>query len=278
MLRIGRIDYANCTPIFMQIEKQISKETSSIVHGVPAELNASLARGEIDICISSSIEFTRHASEYAIMPGYCIGSDGPVKSVLLFTTRPVEEMEGEDMLVTSESATSVVLLQILMNKRWGLKNFTLTASSLPWQDALQRSPALLLIGDRALQAASHKTDGYCYDLGQEWKILTGLPFVYALWLVNRKSASGKKKALSHFRQLLEEATDTIATRAEQLAENAPESEWIEVKQLADYWRNCITYRLDAAHLSGLAKFYQFAAEIGMIKSATQPFFLDLKFL
>ena len=275
MLRIGRIDYANCTPLFMQLEDKLPGETTAIVHGVPATLNARLAKGEIDICISSSIEFSRHADDYAILPGHCIGSVGPVKSVLLFTNRPVEELSGEQLLVTSESATSVILLQILLAKRWGLSGCSLQTSSVPWQDALQQSPGLLLIGDRALQAASDIAAVHCYDLGQEWKNLTGLPFVYALWLINRTSAKGKERALTQFSLLLEQARERIEPDAELLAARAPESVWAGVQPLADYWRHAITYHLDAAHLAGLERFYAFAAELGLISAAPQPVFYPL---
>ena len=269
MLRIGRIDYANCTPLFMQLEHMLPEETTTIVHGVPASLNAKLANGEIDICISSSIEFSRHAGEYAILPGHCIGSVSEVKSVLLFTTRPAEELAGEQLLVTSESATSVVLLQILLAKHWGLSGCSLQKTSLPWQEALQQSPGLLLIGDRALQAASGSAGSYCYDLGQEWNVMTGLPFVYALWLINQASAQGKEGALVTFSQLLEQARERVVPDAKRLASQAPEAAWVGIQALADYWRNAITYQLDQAHLAGLERFYQLAAELGLITSRPQ---------
>lgn len=269
MLRIGRIDYANCTPLFMQLEEKLPGDTTTIVHGVPASLNAKLASGDIDICISSSIEFSRHADQYAILPGHCIGSVGPVKSVLLFTTRPVEELAGEPLLVTSESATSVILLQILLAKRWGLSGCSVVPTSLPWQDALQQSPGLLLIGDRALQAASSSAAIHCYDLGQQWMELTGLPFVYALWLINRSAGVGKEAALTRFSQLLEWARERIIPDAELLAAAAPEAVWVGIQALADYWRNAITYQLDEAHLAGLERYYQLAAELGLISSRPQ---------
>lgn len=273
MLRIGRIDYANCTPLFMQLEARLPVDTIEIVHGVPATLNARLASGEIDLCISSSIEFSRHAGEYAILPGHCIGSVGPVKSVLFFTRCPVEQLAGKQVFVTSESATSVVLLQILLAKRWGLSGCSVVPTSLPLTDALQQSSGLLLIGDNALQGVSAGLPGYCYDLGQEWHTLTGLPFVYALWLINRKSARGKDAAMGQFIALLDQARDRIIPDAELLASSAPESAWFGLQPLADYWRYAITYQLDAAHLAGLQRYYLLAAELGLIPAVPELVFL-----
>lgn len=275
MLKIGRIDYANCTPLFLQLEAQLSPTSTEIVHGVPATLNQRLSLGEIDICISSSIEFLRHADEYAILPEHCIGSDGPVKSVLLFTTRPVQELAGQQLLVTSESATSVILLQILLKQHWGLADCSVVATSLPIHEALQQAPGILLIGDRALRAATDLEARYCYDLGQEWKLLTGLPFVYALWLINRSSAKGKEAALKQFFSLLGHARDRIIPDAAQLAARASEAAWFGLEPLADYWRGAITYHLDAAHLAGLKRFYQLAAQLHLIASAAEPEFYPL---
>jgi chorismate dehydratase len=273
MLRVGRIDYANCTPLFMQLEERLPADLIEIVHGVPATLNAKLASGEIDLCISSSIEFSRHADEYAILHGHCIGSTGPVKSVLFFTRCPVEQLASKQLSVTSESATSVILLQILLAKRWGLSGCSVVPTSLPFYDALQQSSGLLLIGDKALQAAASGLQGYCYDLGQEWQTLTGLPFVYALWLINRRSACGKDAAIGQFIALLDQARERIIPDAELLASSASESAWFGLQPLADYWRHAITYQLDAAHLAGLQRYYFLAAELGLIPAVPEPVFL-----
>jgi chorismate dehydratase len=269
MLRVGRIDYANCTPLFIQLEEDLPADIVEIVHGVPATLNAKLASGEIDLCISSSIEFSRHSDDYAILPGHCIGSTGPVKSVLFFTRCPVEQLAGDQLLVTSESATSVVLLQILLAKRWGVSGCSVIPTSLPFPDALQQSSGLLLIGDKALKAVSRDVSVYCYDLGQEWQSLTGLPFVYALWLINRTAAHGKASAMTQFSKFLDLARDRIIPDAELLAAQAPESVWFGMQPLVDYWRSSITYKLDDAHLAGLHYYYLFAAELGLIPTVPE---------
>jgi chorismate dehydratase len=275
MLRIGRIDYANCTPLFMQLESSLPPDSTEIVRGVPATLNSSLAKGEIDICISSSIEFTRHSDEYSILPGNCIGSDGSVRSVLFFSSRPVEELSGQQFLVTSESATSVILLQILLIKRWGLSDCSLNKTSLPWNEAMQQTNGLLLIGDNALKAASAAPTPYCYDLGKEWKELTGLPFVYALWLINRKSSKGKEEALTCLLAMIDQARENISSDADILALKAPESSWITPATLSDYWKNSITYNLDRRHLAGLQMFYQLAAELNLISDIPEPVFFPV---
>ena len=263
MLKIGWIDYANCTPLLLQIEKPLIEAGIELVHGVPAELNSSLSKGEIDLCISSSIEFARHSDEYAILPGHCIGSDGPVMSVLLFSPRKVSELAGEKILVTSESATSVVLLKILLSRHWGLDNCILEPSSLCWKDTLSSGHAALLIGDSALKAAIEGDFAFCYDLGEEWKAMTALPFVYALWQVNLASAAGKKNDISILLGLLDRAKDMNPARLDELSSAASERSWMGQEYLRRYWQH-ISYDFDGSHRRGLELFYAIAAEMSLV--------------
>lgn len=268
MLKVGWIDYANCSPLLLQIEHRLPGTGISLEHGVPAQLNAALAAGEIDLCISSSIEFARHADEYFVLPGHCIGSDGPVQSVLLLTNRPVQELSAERLLVTAESATSVVLLEILLARHWGLSGFSIESSRLPWREALTQAPGVLLIGDAALRAAMDGGAPHCYDLGAVWKDMTGLPFVFALWQVTQTAVAREPENLLRLLALLDQARDQMSGRLEQLAGVAPEAHWMGAAPLAEYWRH-ITYRLDERHLAGLNRFYCMATELGLIKSAPQ---------
>ncbi len=274
MLKVGWIDYANCSPLLLQIEGHLADFGIVLRHGVPAQLNAALAAGQIDVCISSSIEFARHANEYHVLPGHCIGSDGPVQSVLLFTNRPVQELGGRQILVTAESATSVVLLQILLSRHWGLTGYRIETNKLPWQEALATAEAVLLIGDSALQAAMAEQAAYCYDLGAAWHEMTGLPFVFALWQVHQAAVRTKSDRLGRLLALLDQARDRMPERLDQLAERASETEWIDAARLADYWRH-ITYRLDARHLSGLDHFYRLATDLGLIGESATPHFLTV---
>ena len=114
MLRIGQIEYANCTPLFHVLREQFPGSGYEFVTGVPAELNRMLLAGEIDVCPSSSIEYAYHPDRYTILPHLSISSIGAVASVLLFSKVPVEELDGLKIRLSSESATSVNLLKILL--------------------------------------------------------------------------------------------------------------------------------------------------------------------
>src|SRR5687768_4602767 len=120
MLRIGHIDYSNCIPVHAALLHEPPPGVE-VVHGTPAELNRALAAGQIDVAPCSSIEFALHAEEYRLLPGLVIGSNGPVKSILLEITRDFSNLSGAPVAVPTASATSVVLLRILLQIRFGVQ-------------------------------------------------------------------------------------------------------------------------------------------------------------
>src|SRR5262249_30279437 len=107
MLRIGEISYLNCTPIFTVLRDRFDDTGYASVRGMPAELNAKLRKGEIDLCPSSSIEYARNPESYLILPDLSISAVGAVKSVLLFSNVPIERLDGASIALTGESETSV---------------------------------------------------------------------------------------------------------------------------------------------------------------------------
>ena len=274
MLRVGKITYANCTPIFDGLER-MNLPYVEIVPGVPSALNDALARGDIDLCISSSIEFPRHADDYLIMPDFCIASDGAVQSVLFFSMLPLKQLHGREVLVTSESATSVILLQILLERYWLVRDVTVTRTTLSVAQALKASPAVLVIGDTALQAhLDPPSQVTCYDLGEIWKCYTGLPFVYALWLVHRKAVQDKARELALFREALVTVHRDMIVKSAEIAQRAVERTWIPLDRLKAYWTEAIQYHLTTRHLQGVEAFYREACLSNAIFEVPHLQFVD----
>ena len=263
MLRIGRIEYANCTPIFRALQDIRPCDDYQFVGGVPAQLNAMLAIGMIDVCPSSSIEYALHPERYLILPQLSISSVGAVASVLLFSSVPLEKLNGRKILLSSESATSVNLLKILLEKRFGFTcSYAVHAAS--FDEALRDAPALLLIGDAALRESTLRSDLLVYDLGQLWYEWTGLPFVYALWLCKRQVAEDRYAEVAALAGYLVESKKNARNNLQSIAEGAPEALWMGAERLAAYWRENISYDLDEKHLEGLNLFYQYCSEIDLL--------------
>jgi chorismate dehydratase len=264
MLRVGQIEYANCTPLFAALKKQFSCSSYHFVSGVPAELNAMLRRGEIDVCPSSSIEYAKNFERYVLLPGISISSVGPVKSVLLFSRFPIEHLDQTAIGLTTESDTSVNLLKILLARHFNLQNrFERTA--LPLQDALEQFSALLLIGDAALREGMTRRDFHVYDLGELWYRFTGLPFVFALWIATREAMERRGEDLKLLSRELLEAKRIAYDSYGEIAAISRERAWIDQESLVAYWRT-ISYELTPLHLEGATTFFREAREIGLLEA------------
>jgi Predicted periplasmic solute-binding protein len=188
-MKIGWIDYLNTLPF--QIERF---KDFQIVKDVPSNLNKLLFEGKIDVGIISAAEYLEHYYKYFILPDLSISSCKDVKSVILASHIPLEDVEK--IYITKESKTSVnllrVIFEIFLNKKPEYKPF----------ESLKNKPSLLLIGDKALK---HKSDyPYVYDLSKIWFDYTNLPFTFALWCVNKEYFLSNREKVYNFQRKLKE--------------------------------------------------------------------------
>src|SRR5882672_10467081 len=194
-MRIGRIGYINCAPVYGAIDRGIVAlpPAAQLVTGTPAELNDLLVAGELDVSVISAVEYARHAKELLLLPELAISCDGPVRSVALFAKQPVSRLGGSTVLLSASSRTSVGLLELLCKDVWKIEpKFAQARAEAQDLDALAALPheAVLVIGDAALTLAARGTYPHRYDLGTEWKQWTGLPFVFAVWAARRAADPG----------------------------------------------------------------------------------------
>jgi len=261
-LAVGHITYANCVPFFHYLAEVGFR--GRIVEGVPAELNRLLSTGAIDVSPSSSFEYACRWQDYLLLPGHSISSCGPVRSVLLFAARPIEELEGAEIALTGESATSVNLLHILLGEFYGFRKVTYRVPERPVEALIAEGVPALLIGDRALRAALGAT-GKVYDLGELWYRFTGLPFVFALWILCREAAQTKQQEVTALLRQLTASRSRAFASLETVAAATPERQWMGEPGLVAYWR-CMSYELDERHLAGLRHFFTLAVKYGLLKA------------
>ncbi|MDH5561579.1 MAG: menaquinone biosynthesis protein, partial [Deltaproteobacteria bacterium] len=130
------------------------------------------------------IEYALNPDIYFILPDLSISADGPVKSIYLFLKKPLEDLRNDTIVLTEFSLTSVHLIQFL------LKDFLIDFT----QDKTIGATGELLIADEAIKRFYDNKDPYIYDLSELWKVKTGLPFVFALWVIRRDSFYKNRKA------------------------------------------------------------------------------------
>jgi chorismate dehydratase len=228
-------------------------------------LNRLLAGGEIDVSISSSFEYARSWRDYLLLPEMSISSAGPVQSVLLIASRPLDELQGEEIALTGESATSVNLLQVLLREFHGWPEVRFHLPDRSVEEVIAADGTALLIGDRALRAVlAPEPPRYVVDLGELWYRHTGLPFVFALWILRQESAREKREDFLALLGQLQASKRRAFASLEALAEASVYYRWLEKTRLIDYWR-AMSYDLTEAHLQGLRLFFSLCRKHGLLE-------------
>jgi chorismate dehydratase len=258
MIRLGHIEYSNCFPLHAELLEQRHPDVQ-IVHGVPSELNRALAAGEIDIAPASSIEYARHADRYRVLPEFVIGSKGAVHSILFETTRPIEELNETRIAIPTASATSVVLLKILLRLKYNVAVRFEWFRQEKWGDPFQRgADAVLWIGDVALRRSFTGTR-LVYDLGSEWTQWTSLPFAFAIWQTTL--APDRDAELEPIMDSFRRSRSYFRDNAAELAEQHAEEFGMLPQRLARYWKS-LCYEFDPAMQEGLLHFYRLSHALG----------------
>ena len=172
-IKVSAVSYTNTLPFLQGIKasKKLLQQIDLSVD-VPAECARKLIQNEADLGIVPIAALTR-IPNYQIIADYCIGSDGPVDSVFIFSTKPIEEITS--LRLDKQSRTSNGLARILLKHYWK-REVTVSMEG--------EADAYVLIGDRTF--GQKETVPYVYDLGEIWKQFTGLPFAYAVWVSNKK--------------------------------------------------------------------------------------------
>jgi len=262
-LRIGRIAYLNVAPYFHYLQEE--GFAGEIVSGVPSELNAMLSDGSIDACPSSSYEYGLHADDYFLLPDHSISSVGPVHSVLLFTPGSLSALIGTEVAITGESATSINLLKILLKEFYSIDNVSFLVPSGEVEEQLKNGQSALLIGDRALAAAKDCPPGFkVTDLGALWYHFTGLPFVFALWILRREAATNCPDDLRELSAQLQRSRQKAFSNLPQMAKLLSEKTVFSANQLEDYWRG-MSYYLDERHIEGLRLYFTLCNKHGLLE-------------
>lgn len=261
-MRLGRIPWINCFPVYGAIDRGLVQPGAEVVSATAAELNDLLAAGELDLSVVSAVEYARDAAMYLLLPDLAISSDGPVMSVLLCSRRPFHELTAATVLRSSSSRTSVLLLELLCRHRWGVRPRFATVRGEPGDlAALSELPhdAVLVIGDAALLLGASGAYPFVADLGAEWKAWTGLPFVFAVWAARRATDLDAAR-LVHARLLESRAWGTA--HLDLLAEAASGRTGLPVRTCREYLGE-LDYGLGPAHRAGLSEFFARLAVDGL---------------
>ena len=214
-----------------------------------------LQGGQLDISPSSSFEYARNWKEYVLLPQHSISSRQQVKSVLLFSPVDIARLEGQNVAITAESATSINLMRIIFREFYQLENVSDGVPEEEIKKLIGQGNAALLIGDRALKLAGNCPAGMkIFDLGEIWYQHTGLPFVFALWMICRHSLNHHASELSQLGAQLRQSRKCLERKMSFVAGVFAGKTGLDTETIVDYWQT-IDYTLTEDHLRSLKLFF-----------------------
>ncbi|WP_165227212.1 menaquinone biosynthetic enzyme MqnA/MqnD family protein [Aquisphaera insulae] len=252
-IRIGAVSYLNAKPLYYRLEE--FHPGVELKLEVPSLMAKDLAAGELDIALIPSVEFLRGAElGYEILPGFAIAARGPVLSVKLFSRVPFDRI---DRLALDEgSRTSQALARIWLDEAWGCRPSAIEALPLGMAVLESTADAVLVIGDRAMLVPEGPFLAVA-DLGEAWRALTGLPFVFALWVARRGAD------LRDLPAALERSRAEGLANADAIAREHGPRLGLDVATCYHYLTRALSYDLGEPELSGLKLFARKAAALGL---------------
>ena len=277
-LRISIVQYLNTAPLVRGFTHGPLRGKYQLSFTVPSQCAEALRAGAADVAIIPAIEYQR-IDDLVVLPNLSIASKKSVRSLLLVSKKPIEEVTR--IALDSSSRSTQVLVCILCAKRWGIAPECFEADpELPAM--LGAADAALLIGDPALRLAldaesngtrdaaerntcpgamAGRPEGsalFVYDVVEQWQALTRLPAVLAVWAARPDAAT--PEVVQDFQQSLGFGLEHL----DEISREAAQGLGLPVGKLRRYLEENIDYTLDAENLRGLGKYFSYAAELGII--------------
>lgn len=243
-IRVGIVSYLNTRPLIYGLKLEPLASQIELVEDNPARLAEMLKHDEIDLGLIP-VAAIPELKEWHLSGDYCIGTDGEAASVCLFSEVPYEKIEK--VYLDYQSRTSVELLKWIMREYWGIHPEIIDATDEDYRKKIQGTTAGLVIGDRAFE--QRKLSTFFYDLGAEWKKITGQPFVFAVWVSN-------KQLPKDLLQKLNEANAVGLTHIDEIVA----SQHFDLYDLKKYYTLHMNYLLDERKKKAMEYFLEVIEE------------------
>jgi chorismate dehydratase len=265
---VGCVSFLNSKPL---IDALVGQPDVEVLFAVPSQLLRLVETGQVSTALLSIVDYQMSVHDLLLVPAGAIGSDGPTMTVRIFSKVPAEKITV--LHADTDSHTSVILGQVVLHALCGI---TPELRPLPAQELHPATPAaalpesILLIGDKVVTAAP-PADVYHYqlDLGEQWKKITGLPFIFAMWMmradmVDLELARKLAEARRHGTHMTEALLDRYAT-----AKGWP-------RELAHrYFVEYMRYEVTEPGRQAVQKFFDMAVDLGLLEITRPVKYLEL---
>ena len=269
-MKLGYIDYLNCFPFYYHMFEKAPLDGITVVPAVPGELNRMMEEGLLDMSPISAGAYPAMQDRILVLPDFCLSSIGYVRSVVLQSRIPIEELDGARLGLTSASKTSVVLLKILLEKYYQVRPDYRPSPPRPDFSGLD---AALVIGNDAMLDAGEPIE-YIYDLGDLWFRKTGHPVVFAVFAVRkdtleRHHADVRRIIRSYNLSLayIRDYEDEVVARAAQ--------KYPEMKIDIGHYYRLLKFHFSPELKKALQFYYDEAASLGLLKRVNEIGFAEV---
>ncbi len=245
-IKVSVVNYSNSLPFVYGLENYSGAMDFELQKDIPSVCAQKLMDNEIDVGLIP-IAAIPELKTHFILSEYCIGATGEVASVVLYSNVPLSKIEK--VMLDFHSRTSVQLVQILAKHFWNIQPL--------WENAgpdfisqIEEKTAAVVIGDRTFALKGKYK--FAYDLAEQWKLFTGLPFVFACWVANKEL---DKSFLQQFSNALKFGIENKSIVIKQL-----EEKHIEGLDAAHYLTKNISFELDSEKRKAMDLFFSFLAK------------------
>jgi chorismate dehydratase len=239
-VKISIVNYTNTLPFKWALKKSELLKEINLQEDIPSICAQKLQFKQVDIALVP-VALLAELDQYEIVSDYCIGADGIVDSVKLYSNVPFEQIEN--ITLDYQSRSSIALTKILCEHYWRIQPEFENAKP-GFESKIQGKNANVVIGDRTFELNGKFQ--YEYDLAEAWKAMTGLPFVFAAWVSTEKI---DKKFIEKFNAVLNEGIENIPVSVNESKELK-----ISKEKALDYLTKKISYNLDERKRKGMDLF------------------------
>lgn len=271
-LRVGRIPFLVCAPFFHDfIGRESEFRDIEFIDGPPSAHCAGLKDGSIHLSPASSITFAQKPGAFVLSPELCTSCSFEVRSVKLFSKLQINSLDSRRIRMTGQSKTSVTLLRILLEERFGIKPIYVDGAYEEGDDAC------LLIGDQALEENERHRFAYDYDLGTLWQEWQKKPFVFGAWIISKNALDNEH--IDSLRRYL----DATKISIDKFRENPLRAldKWLErypvslPRQVVENYYSALDYRFTDERKESLKSFFNYAQKMSLVETSPVLEFLQL---
>ena len=269
LVRFGQINFINVLPLTMPLLTSQDPSQLDIVLGTPSALNKSFEEGNLDVSAMSSFYFLENGN-LELIPQISIASRGPVGSVLFFADRPLANLQGCKIAITSASATSVNLLKVLFAEKVGFVPEFVVCDEPELNDEFAGA---LVIGDRALafdqrwdaRPASGIGESVRMDLGAWWFEAFSLPMVFGVWAARKSLVEENRPRFESLCANLRQLFDLgLGAQFPEVVAEAARRTGLSSERLSVYYRQELNFEMTSEHLKGLELYRTLCVKNGLL--------------